>query len=148
MQCAKNVNKLMSVSRSGRSFYRRFLPSSKRRRRKSRKTDTRGTEDDSLVDAPAREDREREKHRDRRKYRENDTIVDEKVSIVKENGRPRDRRKYREEDEESLVDSVDRNEGEKIVRQRAVRERNGGANGEGYRVREKRREYYDRNAGD
>jgi hypothetical protein len=137
------------VSRSGRSFYRRFL-TSKRRRRKSRKTDARGAEDDSLVDAPAREDRERERHRDRRKYREDDTLVDERVTVVKEDGRDRDRdrRKYRDEDEESLVDSVDRNEGERMVRVRAMRERNGGADRERSRVREKRREYYERDAGD
>lgn len=49
----------------------------------------------------------------------------------------------REEDEESLVDSVDRNEGEKIVRRRErERMRNGGVEDE--RVREKRREYYER----
>lgn len=135
------------MSCSGRSFYRRFLPS-KRRRRKSHRIDARGAEDDSLVDAPEREDRDREKHSDRRKYREDDNFVDEKITVVRENRSNRDRRKYREEDEESLVDSVDRNEGERIVRERARRERNGGADGERYRVREKRREYYERDAGD
>jgi hypothetical protein len=136
----------MSVSRSGRSFYRRFLPS-KRRRRKSRRIDPRSPEDDSLVDAPAREDREREKHRDRRRYRDDEESVVVVREKIRENGhgrRERDRR-YREEDEVSLVDSVDRNEGERIVRERV---RSGDGDRDRYRVREKRREYYEKDVGD
>jgi hypothetical protein len=60
-------------------------------------------------------------------------------------GRRESDRRYREEDEESLVDSVDRNEGERIVR---VRVRNGDGDRERYRVREKRREYYEKDTGD
>jgi hypothetical protein len=72
-------------------------------------------------------------------------------SKVRENGvrRERDRSRYREkeEDEESLVDSVDRNEGEKIVRRRERERIRSGGDEERYQVREKRRVYYGNGAG-
>lgn len=149
--------------RAGRSFYRRFLPS-KRRRRKSHKSGAgarspEGPEEDSLVDAPATEFREKERHRERKssRYRrsdDDDRVVVEEVVVVRDkipresingHGGRREKSRYRrEEDEESLVDSVDRNEAEKIVRRRERERRNGPVEVD---VREKRREYYDRERG-
>jgi hypothetical protein len=140
---------------SGRSFYRRFLPS-KRRRRKSHRSGAgaHSPEDDSLVDAPVREEREKERHRDRdRRSRYRDDGVVEEVVVVREkipreNGvrREKSRSRYRDEDEESLIDSVDRNEAEKIVRRRERDRRNAPVPvfEERERVREKRMEFYDR----
>ncbi len=148
----------LRVCHLDRSFYRRFLPR-KRRKRKSYRTDTRNPEDDSLVDSPIREHRESEKHRERRHTRGDDSgvefvvVTDRSKSKVIENGgglrREREKSRYRrEEDEESLVDSVDRNEAEKIVRRRErARMENGGGGDERYRVREKRREYFERDEG-
>ena len=65
---------------------------------------------------------------------------------VRENGghRERSRSRYRADDEESLIDSVDRNEAEKIVRRRERERLRNGGDEERYKVREKRREYYER----
>jgi hypothetical protein len=104
-----------------------------------------------------REVREKEKHRDRRSSRYRDDGFVEEVVVVREkipreNGhsarRQRETSRYRqkEEDEESLVDSVDRNEAEKIVRRRERDRRNGPVPvfEERERVREKRREFYEK----
>ena len=137
---------------SGRSFYRRFLPS-KRRRRKSHKSGAgaRSPEDDSLIDAPVREEREKERHRDRRssRYRDDLGVDDVPVFAARENRVrvEKSRSRYTDREEElSLVDSVDRNEGEKIVRRRERERRNGPVlvEEERYKVREKRRDYYER----
>ncbi len=91
-----------------------------------------------------REHRESEKHRERRQTRGDDSgvefvvVTDRSKSKVRENGgglrREREKSRYRrEEDEESLVDSVDRNEAEKIVRRRErARMENGGGGDERY----------------
>jgi hypothetical protein len=102
-----------------------------------------------------REEREKERHRDRKsgRYRDDDLVEEVIVirdKIPRENGvrraKSRSRYKEREEDEESLVDSVDRNEAEKIVRRRERDRRNGPVpiDEERYRVREKRRQFYER----
>lgn len=98
-----------------------------------------------------REEREKERHSHRRssRYRDDAGVDEVPILVVRENGvrREKSRSRYTDrEEEQSLVDSVDRNEGEKIVRRRERERRNGPVlvEEERYRVREKRRDYYER----
>jgi len=98
-----------------------------------------------------REEREKERHRERRssKYRDDVGLDDVPVVVARENGvrREKSRSRYTDrEEEQSLVDSVDRNEAEKIVRRRERERRSRPVEfeEERYKVREKRRDYYER----